>query len=667
MAQRINPKDIGDLSTKPYQPHHISFPSRTFGKQSPVQCSFQSGWFGKWQWLHYDVAQDAVRCFTCCKAVKDGRAKITGQAEGSFLVNGFTNWKDATTKFAKHESSDFHKACAEALSSTVDIGDMLNKQAVTEKQANREYLLKVLSTVRFLARQGLALRGDGDECDSNMHQLLLLRGEDFPSMTRFMERKQLKYTSHEVQNEFLSIMALQVLRQVAASLQSTVFYAVMVDETTDKANNEQVVLVFRWVDDALVAHEEFVGLYLTHSITSEALVAVIKDTLLRMNLKIEHCRGQCYDGASSMSGAKKGVAKKLRDEEPRAIYTHCYGHALNLAIGDCVKQCKVMKTAFEVVEEVSKLIKKSPKRDAAFEKLKANLAPETPGFHVLCPTRWTVRAASLQSVIDNYEVLLLVWQEALDGSLDGEMRARIIGVETQMMKFDFLFGVCLGSLILRHSDNLSKTLQHKTLSAAEGQRIAKLTISVLQKMRTDEQFALFYQRVIQEQTRFGVADPCLPRKRRAPQRFEVGSSTGTFHVTPEAYYRQIYYGALDHVVEAIHDRFNQPGYSTYRNLEELVLKACKGETYDAELDYVCDFYKGDLSRAQLEVQLPLLQALCDTEGISELTIHDVVRILGGLSSAERVAFASVWTAMKLLLVMPATNASSERSFSALTL
>ena len=47
-------------------------------------------------------------------------------------MNGFTNWKDATTKFAKHESSNFHKACAEALSSTVDIGDMLNKQAVTE-------------------------------------------------------------------------------------------------------------------------------------------------------------------------------------------------------------------------------------------------------------------------------------------------------------------------------------------------------------------------------------------------------------------------------------------------------------------------------------------------------------------------------------------------------
>ena len=413
--------------------------------------------------------------------------------------------------------------------------------------------MKVLSTVRFLARQGLALRGDGDESDSNMHQLLLLRSDDFPPIREFLERKQLKFTSHEIQNEFLSIMAQQVLHEIAASLQSAIFYALMVDETTDKANNEQIVLVFRWVDDALVAHEEFVGLYLTDSITSEALVAVIKDTLVRLNLKIQHCRGQCYDGASSMCGSRKGVAKKLLDEEPRAIFTHCYGHALNLAVGDCVKQCRVMKMALDVVAEVSKLVKKSPKRDAAFDKLKADLAPETPGFRVLCPTRWTVRAVSLQSVIDNYEVLLQLWQEALNGSLDGEMRARIIGVEAHMMKFDFLFGVFLGSLILRHSDNLSKTLQHKALPASKGQRIAKLTLSVVQKMRSDEQFAAFYQRVIQEQARFGVADPCLPRKRRVPQHFEIGSSSGEFHVNPEAYYHQIYYGALDHVVEAIHD------------------------------------------------------------------------------------------------------------------
>ena len=195
-------------------------------------------------------------------------------------------------------------------------------------------------------------------------------------------------------------------------------------------------------------------------------------------------------------------------------------------------------------------------------------------LRVLCPTCWTVRAASLQSVTDNYEVLL-VWREALDDSLDGEMRTHIVGVDTQMMKFIFLFGVCLGSLILRHSDNLSKSLKHKMLSAAEGQRIPKLTVSVIQKLHSDELFADFYQKVIKKHTRFGVADPCVPRKRRAPQHFEVGSSKGDFHVTPKDHYRQIYYEAIDYVVEDIHDRFNLPDYSIYRTLEELVVKVLK--------------------------------------------------------------------------------------------
>ena len=42
-----------------------------------------------------------------------------------------------------------------------------------------------------------------------------------------------------------------------------------------------------------------------------------------MNLKIENCRGQCYDGAANMTGAKKGAATQLRQTEPCALLTHC--------------------------------------------------------------------------------------------------------------------------------------------------------------------------------------------------------------------------------------------------------------------------------------------------------------------------------------------------------
>ena len=75
-------------------------------------------------------------------------------------------------------------------------------------------------------------------------------------------------------------------------------------------------------------------------------------------------------------------------------------------------------------------------------------------------------------------------------------------------------------------------------------------------------------------------------------------------------------------------------------------------------------YKDDLSRLELQAQLPLLKPLCK-ELAGTFSVHDVLYILSELSVAERTAFSGVWSILKLLLVLPATNATSERSFSAL--
>ena len=61
-----------------------------------------------------------------------------------------------------------------------------------------------------------------------------------------------------------------------------------------------------------------------------------------------------------MSGVRNGVAKQLTDEETQAIFTHCYGHALNLVVGDTVKKCKLMTSCHDAVFEITMLIKKSP-------------------------------------------------------------------------------------------------------------------------------------------------------------------------------------------------------------------------------------------------------------------------------------------------------------------
>jgi len=80
-----------------------------------------------------------------------------------------------------------------------------------------------------------------------------------------------------------------------------------------------------------------------------------------------------------------------------------------------------------------------PKEMLCSRSSRLSLPLDTPSFRVLCPTRWTVRATSLQSVLDNFEVLLCVWEEAQCAQLDSEMRARIVGVNAQMQTFDFLF------------------------------------------------------------------------------------------------------------------------------------------------------------------------------------------------------------------------------------
>ena len=99
---------------------------------------------------------------------------------------------------------------------------------------------------------------------------------------------------------------------------------------------------------------------------------------------MEKLHGQCYDGCSNMSGTSTGVAKRISDEEPCAVFTYCYGHSLNLACSDTVKKSKLLKQALETTQEITKLIKFSPRCDAVFKKFKtesnSNLESKTMGI-----------------------------------------------------------------------------------------------------------------------------------------------------------------------------------------------------------------------------------------------------------------------------------------------
>ena len=50
-------------------------------------------------------------------------------------------------------------------------------------------------------------------------------------------------------------------------------------------------------------------------------------------------------------------------------------------------------------------------------------------------------------------------------------------------------------MILRHTDNLSRALQAKAISAAEGQKTADMVVQTLQKLRQDRKYDLFWMKI----------------------------------------------------------------------------------------------------------------------------------------------------------------------------
>ena len=353
----------------------------------------------------------------------------------AFVSTGYHNWKAATDSrkgFTKHEHSTYHLTAIQALSNkSDDIGELLSDAHRAEKDTNRQMLLHVLSTVRYLARQGLAFRGHNDDA-SNFMQLLKFRCDDIPEMRQWLENNSRKYTSHDIQNEMVELMGQTILHQVIDGARKSDFYSIMVDETRDISNREQLVICLQWTDEFLMPHKDFVGLYQIDRADASTIAAVVKDVLIRLQMPLDKCRGRCYDGCSTMSGHKNGFAAIIKKDEPQALLTHCYGHALNLAASDAVMQCGHMKDLLDTVYEITKLVKFPPKREAQLRNIKAYFGndcdeKDAPNIRILCLTRWTVRAQALRSIMENYKSLLTLWEEVLDDCRDSDIKARTIG------------------------------------------------------------------------------------------------------------------------------------------------------------------------------------------------------------------------------------------------
>lgn len=118
------------------------------------------------------------------------------------------------------------------------------------------------------------------------------------------------------------------------------------------SKQEQLSVVLGYIFNKMM-HEKFIGLYLPDALNAESLAKSIVSNVKDLDLDLNLCVGQGYDGASVMRGNVRGVNALIQgNEAPLANYIHCFNHRLNLVIVDVLKNVQQAVDFFIFIQKI---------------------------------------------------------------------------------------------------------------------------------------------------------------------------------------------------------------------------------------------------------------------------------------------------------------------------
>ena len=208
---------------------------------------------------------------------------------------------------------------------------------------------------------------------------------------------------------------------------------------------------------------------------------------------------------------------------------------------------------------------------------------------------------------------------------------------------------------------LSRAFQKKDLSAIAAKKGSLVVVSTLKELRNDSEFSKFWTNVRERAIQLEVGEPILPRRRKLPKRLDESNST-TFHdATPEDMYKRYYFELIDTVMGEIERRLNSLSFTLYTRMEMLLQSAAEGKEVCREaVQEVVEHFSDDLNLDDLCTELALLK---NVMALMEFTYANLKRKVIEYGAI----LPQVTKLLQLLLVVPATSATSERSFSSLRL
>jgi hypothetical protein len=423
------------------------------------------------EWLVYSKELEKVFCF-CCKLLKKGHVR------GQLANDGFSDWGHIGTRLKEHEVSREHVTNMAAwydlrlrFQQNQTIDRVAQRELEKEREHWRKELLRIILIVRFLAEHNIAFRGSNSRLyegnNGNFLGLIemlakfdLVIKEHVDRITNDKIRDH--YLGPSIQNELINLLASVIKSAIIAKVKEAKYFSVILDCTPDASHQEQMSLIIRYVDATTYStciEESFLGFLDVNDTTGQGLFDVLQEELKSLDLDVDNVRGHGYDNGSNMKGKHQGVQKKLLDIHPRAFYSACGCHSLNLTLCDMAKSCRKAIDFFGVIQHIYTMFANSTKR---WNILKENIKGLT--LKSLSSTRWESRVDSVKAIRfqlpEIREALLQVAESDNDPLASSEAKSL---AENELGGFEFLVSIIIWYEILSKVDSISKELQSKDM------------------------------------------------------------------------------------------------------------------------------------------------------------------------------------------------------------
>ncbi|CAA0815808.1 General transcription factor 2-related zinc finger protein [Striga hermonthica] len=193
--------------------------------------------------------------------------------------------------------------------------------------------------------------------------------------------------------------------------------------------------------------------------TGQGIFDVLVKELKNLGLDIDNIKGQGYDNGSNMKGKHQGVQKKLLDINPRAFYSACGCHSLNLTLCDMAKTCGKANDFFRIIQRIYTTFAKSTKK---WQILKDNITGLT--LKSVSYTRWESRVDSVKAIRFQCANIREALLQASDSDTDPLTRSEAKGLaNNELGEYEFLVSVVIWYDLLYAVNLVSKELQSQDM------------------------------------------------------------------------------------------------------------------------------------------------------------------------------------------------------------